>query len=406
MQSRKSESSKKTNRTRKLRLLSLVVGAFVVVVGLLVVMNLVATQADGASTENQESDSAALEENAEAGADGEEPAEGEEEGEGEDKEKKAPVPVEVVAIEPGSVSAYISSTANLVAEFEVKVLAEVGGRVLTLHAEEGDRVRKGQILATLVPDDEQINVKKAQLKESNARLAYERAKDLVAKELISQEEYDKLEIEYRIAEQEMAEAEWALAKTSIRAPFSGQLTQRMTQVGQHVQIGDELFQVTDFDTLITRIYLPERDVLGLTAGREVRIRLNAAQEVAFGGRIRQISPIVDTATGTIKITVEADEHPADVRPGSFITVDIVRETRSDALLVPREAVLRELQKAHVFVASDSVAEKRAVTLGLEEGDFVEALAGVEAGESVIVAGQGGLKDGSPVKVLDAQGSSS
>ena len=404
MQSRKSESSKKTNRSRKLRLLSLVIGAFVVVVGLLVVMNLVATQADGASTDNQESDSAAVEENAETRADGEEPAAGEEEGE--DKDKKAPVPVEVAAIEPGSVSAYISSTANLVAEFEVKVLAEVGGRVLTLHAEEGDRVRKGQILATLVPDDEQINVKKAQLKESNARLAYERAKDLVAKELISQEEYDKLEIEYRIAEQEMAEAEWALAKTSIRAPFSGQLTQRMTQVGQHVQIGDELFQVTDFDTLITRIYLPERDVLGLTAGREVRIRLNAAQEVAFGGRIRQISPIVDTATGTIKITVEADEHPADVRPGSFITVDIVRETRSDALLVPREAVLRELQKAHVFVASDSVAEKRAVTLGLEEGDFVEALAGVEAGESVIVAGQGGLKDGSPVKVLDAQGSSS
>jgi membrane fusion protein (multidrug efflux system) len=406
MQSRKSESSKKTNRNRKLRLLSLAVGAFVVVVGLLVVMNLVATQADGASTENQESDSAALEENAEVRADGEEPAEGEDEGEGEDKEKKAPVPVEVVAIEPGSVSAYISSTANLVAEFEVKVLAEVGGRVLTLHAEEGDRVRQGQILATLVPDDEQINVKKAQLKESNARLAYERAKDLVAKELISQEEYDKLEIEYRIAEQEMAEAEWALAKTSIRAPFSGQLTQRMTQVGQHVQIGDELFQVTDFDPLIARIYLPERDVLGLTAGREVRIRLNAAQKVAFGGRIRQISPIVDTATGTIKITVEADEHPADVRPGSFITVDIVRETRSEALLVPREAVLRELQKAHVFVASDSVAEKRAVTLGLEEGDFVEALAGVEAGESVIVAGQGGLKDGSPVKVLDAQGSSS
>lgn len=404
MRSRKSESSQKTNRSRKLRLLSLIVGVFVVVVGLLAGMNIVATQADGASTENQENDSAAVEENAETQADGEEQAEGE--GEGEAKDEKAPVPVEVAAIEPGSVSAYISSTANLVAEFEVKVLAEVGGRVLTLHAEEGDRVRKGQVLATLVPDDEQINVKKAQLKESNARLAFERAEDLVAKELISREEFDKLEIDYRIAEQEMAEAEWALAKTSIRAPFNGQLTQRMTQVGQHVQIGDELFQVTDFDTLITRIYLPERDVLGLTPGREVRIRLNAAQELAFGGRIRQISPIVDTATGTIKITVEAHEHPADVRPGSFVTVDIVRETRSDTLLVPREAVLRELQKAHVFVASDSVAEKRAVTLGLEEGDYVEALAGVEAGESVIVAGQGGLKDGSPVKVLDAQGSSS
>ena len=180
----------------------------------------------------------------------------------------------------------------------------------------------------------------------------------------------------------------------------------MTQVGQHIQLGDEMFQVTDFDSLITRIYLPERDVLGLTAGREVRIRLNAAEEVAFRGRIRQISPIVDTATGTIKITVAADEHPTNVRPGSFVTVDIVRETHADTLLVPREAVLRELQKAHVFVASEDVAVKRTVTLGLEEGDFVEALAGVEAGEAVIVAGQGGLKDGSPVKILDSQESSS
>jgi membrane fusion protein (multidrug efflux system) len=398
MQSRKSASNPKSTRNRKLRLLSLLLGAFLVVVGLLVVMNLGATQADGASTDSQDaqdSDSRAADE--ETATEGEDAA---------DKDEKAPVPVEVAAIEPGNVSAYISSTANLVAEFEVKVLAEVEGKVLTLHVEEGDAVRKGQVLATLVPNDGQIRVKKAELKQSNARLAYERARDLVDKELISREEYDKLEIEYRIAEQELAEAEWALSRTSIRAPFSGQVTQRMTQVGQHVQIGDEMFQVTDFESLITRIYLPERDVLGLEEGREVRIRLNAADDLAFRGRIRQISPIVDTATGTIKVTVAAVEQPAKVRPGSFVTVDIVRETRADALLVPREAVLRELKKAHVFVASNDVAEKRAVTLGLEEGDYIEALAGVEAGEAVIVAGQGGLKDGSPVKILDSQESSS
>lgn len=406
MQPRKSESKSSSSRSRKLRLLSLVLGALVVVGGLLVVMNLGATQADGASTADKQSDSADVEASADNEAPGEEASAGGEEAGEKEEEEKAPVPVEVASIEPGSVSAYISSTANLVAEFEVKVLAEVEGRVLTLHVEEGDAVRKGQTLATLVPNDERISVKKAELKESNARLAYERARDLVDKELISREEFDKLEIEYRIAEQELAEAEWALSKNSIRAPFDGQVTQRSTQIGQHVQIGDELFQVTDFDSLITRIYLPERDVIGLTEGRDVRIKLNAADGVAFGGRIRQISPIVDTATGTIKVTVEASEPPPTVRPGSFVTVDIVRETRSDALLVPREAVLRELQKAHVFVASDDVAEKRAIKLGLEEGDYVEALAGVEAGETVIVAGQGGLKDGSPVKILDTQESSS
>ena len=80
-------------------------------------------------------------------------------------------------------------------------------------------------------------------------------------------------------------------------------------------------------------------------------------------------------------------------------MNIVRTTRQDVLLLPREAVLRELQSAHVFLEQDGLAVKREIRLGLEEGDVVEALSGVEAGERVIVAGQGGLRDGSPVKVL-------
>ncbi|MEJ2084908.1 MAG: efflux RND transporter periplasmic adaptor subunit, partial [Acidobacteriota bacterium] len=286
-------------------------------------------------------------------------------------------------------------------EFEVKVLSEVEGRIRTLKVDEGDYVDKGQVLATLARDDEEIELRKAELKASNAETAYERARDLVEKELISQEEFDTLDIGFGIAQQELAEARWAVEKTTFRAPFSGRVTARFTQVGQHVRPGDELFQITDFDPLIARIYLPERDVLGLSEGREVRMRLNADEAVDFSGRVRQISPIVDTATGTVKVTIEAKAPPAGVRPGSFVTVNIVRESRDGVLLLPREAVIRELQKAHVFVASDGAAQKRVVRLGLEESGRIEALSGVEAGDSVIVAGQGGLKDGSPIKVLDS-----
>ena len=80
-------------------------------------------------------------------------------------------------------------------------------------------------------------------------------------------------------------------------------------------------------------------------------------------------------------------------------MEIIRERRSAAVLLPRESVIRELRTAHVFIANGDTAEKRPVTLGLEEGDVVEAVSGVEAGESVIVAGQGGLKPGAKVKVL-------
>ncbi|MGB5658238.1 MAG: efflux RND transporter periplasmic adaptor subunit [Thermoanaerobaculia bacterium] len=392
----RSEAKNGTRRGKKFwRWMSLAVAVLLLVAGAVTLMNVSAARANGASTVEESSDAS------ESAASTPEDTDDEKKGDEEGDDAKTPVPVEVASVEEGSVSAYTSSTANLVAENEVKVLSEVEGRVLTLRVEEGDWVKNGQVLATLVRDDQAIAFKKAQLQETNARAAYDRAKELVERELISREEFDKLSIDYEIAQQELAEAEWALKKTTIIAPFSGRITARMTQLGQHVRPGDELFQVTDFDPLVARIYLPERDVLGLEEGQDVQIRLDAATEVYFAGRIRQISPVVDTSTGTVKVTVEATEPPEQVRPGSFVIVNIVRETHSDALLLPREVVLRELQKAHVYVAEDDVAEKRAVTLGLEEGKLIEVLSGVAAGDRVIVTGQGGLKDGSAVKILIA-----
>ena len=333
--------------------------------------------------------------------DGETPAEGDPEAQGDDSDEdyETPIPVNVADVGVGSISTYITATANLVPEDEVTVLAEAEGRVTRLLVEEGDRVEAGQLLATLLRDEMESLVNKADLAADNARLAYERASRMSADNLISQEDFDKTTMDHRIAEQELAEAEWRLEKTEIRAPFDGRVTLRNCTLGQNVRPGDELFVVTDFDPLIARIYLPEKEVLALDEGREVRITLKADDSVRFHGRIRQISPVVDTATGTVKVTVQAIEPPAVVRPGGFVAVDITRETHEDALLLPKEAVLRELKKAHVFIARDDVAEKRAVTLGLEEDDRIEILTGLDPGESIVIAGQGGLEDGSSIKVL-------
>jgi membrane fusion protein, multidrug efflux system len=322
-------------------------------------------------------------------------------GDDKDKDGKTPIPVSVAPIGVGAVSSYISATANLVPENEVQVLAEAEGQVLELRVEEGDRVGRGQLLAALKKDDAEIAFRKAQLQAGNARMAFERAEKMLADRLMSREDYDKVTLENEVVQQELAEAQWRLDKTSIRAPFAGHLTKRDVKLGQHVRPGDVLFTVSDFDPLIARIYLAEKDVLGLKEGREVRIVLKADERTRFAGRIRQISPVVDTQTGTVKVTVEAASVPSQVRPGAFVTIDIVRQTRPQAVLLPREAVLRELQEAYVFVAKGAVAERRAVSLGLEENGRVEALSGVAPGEQVIVAGQGGLKDGSPIKIIPA-----
>jgi membrane fusion protein (multidrug efflux system) len=362
---------------------------------MLTILILLAVAAGGVVLFNQKANGASS-----AGAEGS-AAENEKEGEGGDDEKeKAPVPVKVVEVETGPISAYITATANLVAENEVKILAEAEGRVARVFVEEGDRVARGQVVATLDPQDARIALEMATVREANSRLAWERGRDLSGQQLLAREAMDKLTMEHDLARQERAEAEWRLSKTTIRSPFAGVISQRLVQEGQHVGPGDELYQVTDREPLIARIYLPERDLAGLAEGQDVRLTLNARPDVRFSGRIRQINPVVDTATGTVKVTVEAVKPPEAVRPGSFVTVGVVRETRGRAVLLPRDAVVKELDKAHVFVADGGVAKRREVTLGLEENGWVEARSGVAAGDDVIVAGQGGLKEGAAIKILE------
>jgi membrane fusion protein, multidrug efflux system len=320
------------------------------------------------------------------------------------EEKKAPVPVSVAAVETGTVSSYIRSTANLVSDNEVKVLTESDGRIARLFVDEGDWVTKGQTLATLDREDTGIDLAKTQVRSENARLVYERGERMLKEGLISQETFEKLRMENEMSRQEVAEAKYRIGKTAIHAPFSGRITSRIVEQGQHLRAGEELFNLADFDPLVAYIHLPEREVLGLKPGRETRITLKADEDVKFRGRIRQISPVVDPATGTVKVTVEAvNPLPSAVRPGGFVTIDVIRESRPDAVLLPRQAVIRELQSAHVFVAKNGIAEKRPVQLGLEEGESVEVLGGVKPGERVIVAGQGSLKQGSPVEILADSG---
>ena len=317
-----------------------------------------------------------------------------------DKKKDPPV-VSTEAVAVGTISAFTAATANLVAEDEVMVLAEAEGKVVRLLVEEGDFVAKGGTLCQIDPKDAALAVQKADLALRNAQITLDRSQRMAAERLISPQDLDKVRFDRDLAAQGLAEARHQLGKTTVTAPFAGRVTVRKVQAGQNVKPGEELFTFADFDPLIARIFLPEREVLGLRPGHEVRLALRASEATRFRGRIRQISPVVDTASGTVKITVEALEAPPGVRPGAFVSVEVLRETRDDALLVPRPAIVRELQEAYVFVADGKVARKRLVEIGLEEADRVEVLEGLKAGEPVITAGQGGLKDESPITVAPA-----
>lgn len=328
------------------------------------------------------------------------PAEAAEAAEDETDAEEASVPVEVTEASRHDLTAALVATANLVPKDQVNVLSESEGRIARVAVEEGDWVREGDVLVVLDRREAEIAHGTAALKAESAELAYDRAVAASAEGLISSEQLDAARTEHEVAQQSLAEAQWRLDKTTVRAPFTGRVTARTATVGQHVRPGDALYELASWNPLIAEIFLPERDVMALQVGGEATLRLASATDVSFAGQIERISPVVDTATGTVKVTVHAVRPPSEVRPGAFVAVEIPRDRREGVIAVPRDAVIRQLRQAHVFVtAEDGTAARREVHLGLEQGGLVEVTEGLDAGDIVVVAGQGALKDGAKVKIL-------
>jgi membrane fusion protein (multidrug efflux system) len=119
------------------------------------------------------------------------------------------------------------------------------------------------------------------------------------------------------------------------------------------------------------------------------------------GRVERISPVVDQASGTVKVTV-ALEPQQGFRPGAFVRVEIRTDTKSDAILIPKRAIIEEDGLNYVFVATRDTAQRTKVQLGYQSEGMVEIRTGVSPGQSVVVAGQGALKEGAKIKVLATQ----
>jgi membrane fusion protein (multidrug efflux system) len=306
--------------------------------------------------------------------------------------------VELTPVTVGEISTYIEATANLVAEHTVSVVAETNGRVVRVGPEPDETVERGAFLVALDSKDAKRQERTAKIKLRSAETLARRSDTLAARDLISAEERDKANDDRDLAQQEVAEARANLARTKIRAPRAGRLTERSVEVGQYVRTGDPLYEITDFETLVADIHIPERDAMLIEVGRKVDVVLQAAPDVTFEGSVQRIASVVDTASGTVEVRIAVADAPPDVRSGSFVTVRLVRRHVESANLLPRDAVVLDARGAHVFVVTDGVARRREVQLGDTERGRVHVLEGVEPGESVVLAGHGALEDGQAVDV--------
>jgi membrane fusion protein (multidrug efflux system) len=324
----------------------------------------------------------------------------------EEQEERA-TPVVVTEVERSTIEASISSASSIEAELQVLVHAESTGRVSSIGFEEGDRVEAGARLAQVRRDAQSTNLERASTQLNKAKHDWERVRDLHARGAASKEEVDNAKNLYQTAQLDRRDRKRDLSNTRVIAPFAGTITERFVSEGAFVNSGQQLFSITDFSTLVARVYVPEKELDRIRVGQLAQVVGKAAAGRKGEGKVTRIAPIVDAATGTVKVTVslpaEAAGGAKGFLPGMYAEVVLTTEERRDVPVLPKPALIREEEQTFVFVLEGNRAKRVLIETGLADEDFVEILSGVELGAEVILAGQSGLDDGALIQRVDLSG---
>jgi membrane fusion protein (multidrug efflux system) len=323
-------------------------------------------------------------------------------GGGRDQAEEA-IAVAIASIQREPISALYSTSATLRADRQATVIARTRGVVRQLAVEEGDQVGMDQPLAYLEDDEQKIAAARARTTRDTARREHERVAGLYEQSLVSLDEFEKTRRDADDADHALALAELELSRTVIRAPFKGVILRRHLDVGATVADGTAVYDLADLDPLYADINIPERHVQRLAPGQRVLLAADTESE-PVPAAIERIAPLVDSSTGTVKVTV-AVEGGSTLRPGAFVRVDIVTDTRQDALVVPRSALVAEGRRWHLYRLKEDRAtvEQLEVKIGFESGDRIELAELVSdtedlmPGQDVVVKGAPALSDGATIR---------
>lgn len=323
---------------------------------------------------------------------------------------RPPANVEAVVARVDTIRVRIRSVGSLEADQRVTMSAEAAGVVSDILFTEGRPVTRGQVLLRL--DRRKLDaereaaraaVARARREAENLERQVERNRELLEGGAISEQAFDDLETAWESARSrlEEAEAQLALARSrredaTVRAPFAGRVGAREVDVGTYVAPGDPLFVVVDDDPLQIEFAVPERHLSRLAEGRSVELSVSSLPERTFRGAVTYVSPFVDPQNRTVTLKAEIPNAEEELRAGQFANVTLELETRPSAVVVPEEAIVPVGGQRIVFLVREGRAVRRAVEIGERGRGVVEVAEGVAAGDTVVVAGQQRIGDGSPV----------
>jgi len=312
------------------------------------------------------------------------------------------VPVETAPVVRGPISAFLSFNTTLETEAMVDLYPQTTGQVEALLVEEGKVVKAGDPLLKIEDTELRIDADESRGNYEQLKRNFARTEDLYARKLINKQDYETQTYQLEQARLRHERASLRHSYTTVRAPFDGVISTRETQVGARVSAGTKLFSMVKLDELVARVFVPGRYLPIVALDQPAVVTSEFLPDRSFKGWVKRISPVIDPKSGTFKVTVGVrGEKPAELPPGLFVSVRIITDTRPQAVLVPKRAVVYEGGERYVFTVANDIATKRKLQAGYEDPQNIEVLNAIEPGAEVIVVGHAGLKDGASVRSVNA-----
>lgn len=298
----------------------------------------------------------------------------------------------------------VEALGTLRANEMVTLTANTTELVTKIHFDDGQRVQAGDVLVEMSGDEERAQLAEARSAAEEARAQYERVRPLAAQGTAAKSQYDERRREWETAQARVAAVESRLADLRIRAPFSGVLGLRNLSVGALVRPGDPITTLDDDRVMKLEFSVPATYLDTLKPGLAIVAKARAYGSREFRGEVRSVDSRVDPVTRSIVARAEIPNPDQALRPGMLMTVTLLKNPR-DALVVPESAILSSGRKSYALridPAAGNKVERREVAIGARRTGEVEVLAGLAAGDLVVVHGAQRVRDGQVVQILPAE----
>jgi len=308
----------------------------------------------------------------------------------------------------------VSAVGSISSLRNVAVSNEVPGTVSKIRFESGQIAREGQVLVELDAEVERAQMASVDARRDLAGRNAERSRKLAAGNVISKAQLDDVEAQLKTTTTDAAALRAQVERKVIRAPFRGRLGIRAVNVGQYLTPGTTVTTLDAMGGTFVDFTLPQEELAIVAVGLPVRATMEGAKE-SMTGTITAIDPTVDLATRNVKVRAAIPELASTPRPGSFVTVEVIKPTQAQVVAVPATAIVHASYGDSVFVIEDKkpdspgmsktpdgktvkIARQQFVRTAAARGDFVAIAKGVTAGQQVVSAGAFKLRNNTPIVV--------